>query len=158
MIGPLRRRHRRVTGALAVLVPLGFLAGLAGRNPPPPSPVPPALRGDVRPERPADLRTTLDFATLPVSAELWFGADATLRLRPGDDPRRPDVLVLWTPGDGAGDALPSDALLLGSLDGTAPRAFRLPAPAARGGGTLLLDALAHGELFDRAPLPRGDVP
>ena len=135
-----------------MLVPIGFLVGLAGRNPIPRVPLPSALLGATAPERAPDATFAPSFAHLAVEAEAWFGEQATLRLRPVQDPRRPDVLVLWTDGDGAGDALPADALLLGALDGTSARTFRLPARAARGGGTLLLYGLAHQDLFDRAPL------
>ena len=117
MIRRLRVRHRRTFGVLAVLLPLGFVASLA-----------------VRPEFPVS-------ATAP--SELLATPDGTPLHVSGQIPGAPDVLVYLVPGEFAGDALPDDALLLGSCG--REREFRLP-DDLEGEHTLVYYSLAHGEV------------
>lgn len=154
MILPLRRRHRRMILALALVLPALYVGALAARPSPPPA-LP--LTGVVSGAPP------LGASLAGQWPDLWMGLPITTRLLVAPDlgrwveiaPRRdlevPGPLLYWHPGPAAGGGLPPDAVLLGPLAAGAPRAFRLPLEAA--GGELLLWSLEHGELVGRATLP-----
>jgi hypothetical protein len=100
--------------------------------------VPPVVKG---PERlPAEPQVVLEFGALRVAAR---HAGSRLVLQPLDDPRAPDVVVIWSAG------AREDGVLLGALAGTQPREFVLPGPR----GVLFLDSLGHDELLGSAELP-----
>ncbi len=155
MIRPLRRLHRRVIAVLAVVVPVVFALGLAARRPNPRSALPAALT-------PPSL-ALLDVGSL---GHLWPGLEIEVRLGfdrseparpvlvliPASPPEAPDPLVYWAP-EGAAPSLPAGAVLLGSLAGTAPQTFQLPAEAAAGTGSVLLYSPAWGKVMAAAPLP-----
>ena len=154
MIRELRRRHHRIWLALAVVLPLGYAAALAGRVPVPLDPAealgPPDLPGS------AVLELSGGWEGLPVRGRVFARPDAGpwLELQPLEDLRQPDLLVYWSALPG-GDGLPEGAYLLGALAGTQRRRFALP-EAAAGGGHLLLYSLGHQRRVASAPLPRFD--
>jgi hypothetical protein len=150
MIDRLRRRHRRGTLALAVLVPSAFAASLAARPPATPS-------GD-------DLGP-LFVASPAVGAERWARDDLwgplairtrlfapaadggpVVELTPARDLRRPSVLVYWAPS-GVASALPPGAHLVGRIGGFEARRFALPPVARTRPGRLYLYSLGHHELL-----------
>jgi hypothetical protein len=158
MIRPLRRRHRRLVLGVAVIVPPLFVAALASRDlPRPMDRVPAALLPDVG----------APGAWAIEAPDLWPGLGIDIRIGrdpAGDTPvlelttaealTAPDVLLYWAPGTVAADgALPPDARLVGHMAGLVVERFRLPEPAAAGGGTLVLYSLARQELVAAAPLP-----
>lgn len=144
MIRRLRRRHRLWTTALAVVVPIGFVAALAAR---PARPVGEAAAGSDMPRA----RAIADWSSigeLPISGaiEPWRGA-RILALTPREPLARPDLLVYWSPGGApeppAGGALPPDVVLLGAL-GEAEERYRLPPGTAA--GTVVIYSLGHHEV------------
>jgi hypothetical protein len=155
VIAPLRRLHGRLLAALSVLVPAGFLAGLAARTPEPRmAELPGSLaEGPAPPAAAADLWKRDDLFRLPIDAALSRAPDGGLAvtLEPRSDLRRPEVLVYWAPsGEGASN-LPPDAILLGRLSGTARRTFRLPVAEEPGGG-LFLYSLGHQSVLEAVRL------
>jgi hypothetical protein len=65
----------------------------------------------------------------------------------------PDALVYWAPATAAEPALPSDAVLLGSLPADAVRSFTLPFAARRHRGVALVFSLAWQKRVAEMPLP-----
>jgi len=159
VIRPLRRRHLRMIGALAIATPIGFAAGLWARlDRAPARPLPGAVAaGSLALGRTfldeeglwggTAIRTRIGESSAPGEA-----AAVVLELTPAADLRAPDLLVYWSASEAAGTGLPDDALLLGPLAATGPARFVLPA-AARGGGRLIVYSLAHGRLVAAAGLP-----
>jgi hypothetical protein len=148
VIARLRRRHRVATIALAALMPPALAVALIERAEAPTSAVPVALIGDVTIGSPRWSRDDL-FAALSIRARGFAGErGAVVELQPLLDPLLPDLLVYWS-ADGAGDALPEGAQLLGRLAGVEARRFALPAPSGR----LHLYSLGHARLVDSAALP-----
>jgi hypothetical protein len=174
VIRPLRRRHRQVWGALAVVLPAVYVAALAARPAPPRlDPLPPALVSGV-PEGAAELG---------VRDNLWRGAVLRTRLLalPGGGlavelaasavPAVPTPLVYWSsgaeaasagetaerPGEAPGlcahEGLPAEATLLGPLGFGGPTVLPLPEAARTGAGRLLLWSFGHGRVVAWAELP-----
>jgi hypothetical protein len=68
---------------------------------------------------------------------------------------KPDLLVYWARGKAAvADALPEDAILLGTFSSSA---FRLPQEATQAEGFLVLYSLADNEIVDRSKPIRFNV-
>jgi len=152
VIRPLRERHRRVTTALAVLLPVAYGAAVLAREPertwelpPAAAPAAPELAGRGRVIAPGGDA----WGGLPLEARFGRGPDGggVIELTPVRPLRRPDLLVYWTPVEAAGE-LPSAAVLLGPM-GEVRRSWSLP----HDGGCLTLFDLAHGELVASQPLP-----
>ena len=150
MIHSRRRAHRRIFAVLAVGIPVLLASGLLLR------PEVPPLPGDG-----ASLFTAAGFerGETPAGVDVAAGArrfalhrseeDArSVVLAPRDDLLRPDLLVYWT-AQAVEDALPPDAVLVGSLAGTAPRRLTLP----RAEGRLALYSLGHREVVSVLELP-----
>jgi len=155
MIRALRRRHRRVTLALAVCLPIALVTALASR---PAEPLDDNAFADrSEPDRPASDRNTLDLGSSPgpnVSSTLW-ASERIVELTTRAAIDHPDVLVYWIPsaGSGAGSAaLPADARLLGPLGGVGTRRFRLPPDGQLAGSRLILFSLGHGTRVTTIPL------
>ncbi len=149
MIAPLRRRHRRVSIGLALVLPVLYFAALRARS------TVPATNALVETVERAYAVDGADGGarTLDVA---WEGAVIETRLQNGgrvlelaarEDPKKPDVLVYWRPR--AAEA----PFLLGSLAGTQPRRYELPSEALESAGTLELYSLAHDEIVARGALP-----
>lgn len=147
MIRPLRQRHRRTIAALALVLPIAFVAGIAARKPVP-------VAGTL----PAELATRADVfgRVVLTKADLWAGERIITRLRRDSagaiavefmfrDVTRPDVLVYWVPGqETIGEGLPDRARLLGPFSNRRPLPIR---PDARGErGRLVLYSLADHEI------------
>ena len=152
MIAPLRRRHRLMFLALAILgLPLLFLS-LSNR---------PSFPGD---GLPAELAAPWTEPTgEPLATHRPFGElDAELRmysqiwvLEVNDPLRHPDVLAYWSSGPAEAD-LPADARWLGTVSTTKPNLFEsLPSQD----GFLTLYSLGHQQIVTSAPvdLPAASV-
>ena len=144
MIRRLRQRHASVLFALAVVVPVIFVAALA-----------------VRPELPV-----MPSASPPLQTESWTALDPGGSLRGLIEVRghnewlhlvrderlvAPDALVYWSsevPGDDA--PFPPAAVLLGALGDTGSHTYALPARDVT--GNLLVYSLAHRSVIAAAPL------
>lgn len=148
MIRPLRQRHRVTVCTLGIVLPIAFIAGIAGRKPIPMSAaLPSQLASNAK-----------DFGEVVLTkVDIWPGQRIITSLRrdaPGSlavelvfrDLVKPDVLLYWAAGkEGtASDGLPDNARLLGALSTGAP----LPIPAeARGeAGRFVLYSLADHEV------------
>ena len=92
MIQPLRQLHRHMMMALAVILPLILIAGLA-----------------VRKRFPQQNRDPLETTT--------FDSELSAQLKPLQSVLAPDVLVYWAPTAVDDRTLPAQARLLGSLHG-----------------------------------------
>jgi hypothetical protein len=148
MIHSLRTRHRVLTTALAVLLPVGIVAGLTARVG---LPAVSGLPVDSAASVPADEGRAFAFAVAPLEGRLL--PDGRLVLQPREDLRRPDLRVFWV---AAGAEGPDDGLLLGRLAGVRETVLSLPPGLRDRDGEILIYSLAHEEVVDRARLPRGD--
>ena len=152
MIRPLRRRHRVMMIALAMVVPALFVAGLWSR---PTSPVMPQLILEAPDSR-------VEVAAW--SEERWHGARVRWGrvtghrnawiLEPLQELHEPLVYVVDGPAPGLapGPGLPESAVLLGRLAG--PRA-RLQLVDDTTGATLILYDPEHGQVIAWAELTPG---
>ena len=136
MIQPLRRYHRYASMALAALLPVMFVAGLAARRP--------LVRAEPTSDR---IHLTMPRGTAMVtdSRELW-----------GIDVDDPDVLVYWTENEPGLESLPVNAKLLGSLDSGRREVLRVP-QGDRSRGYLILYSVAFQKPVARASVP-GEMP
>lgn len=168
MIAPLRARHRRMTGALAVLLPVGFAAGLAVRAPMPATEKLPAETRTVVPKGAKDLGFLdifYDFSTSYMMGRAWRVPDAAggrtlLELTVYREFESPDVLLYWTPEVLEGEDiplskpdLPVGAILLGKFSALGEQVFVLPEAARNGGGYLHAYSLSTGEVLEDSFLP-----
>lgn len=147
-----RARHRTITTALAVIVPVVFVAGLAAR---------PGKIDTVEP-LPALHAPLTDYTIVRAEYEAVNIAGGAVDVRflqgPGDPlrfavefmptsaPRAPDLHVYWTPQTEPADELPEVAILVGTLAGIQPRRFVLPEIAGRTRGRIVFYSLAHRSL------------
>jgi hypothetical protein len=152
MIRPLRRRHRTMIAALAVLVPAGLAAALAVRPRPPMVPQLPGAGPAIDCVR-LDRRDL--WGELPVRIRVGSsrgGGGTLIEVRLAGPLRRPDVLLYWSVAlPAAGEPLPADSRLLGAIEGG--RSTRFLPEEALGGGALVLYSLGHGEVAGAARLP-----
>ena len=145
----LRRRHRRMAVALAIVAPAVFALALLTRPPQPLQASLPSLGGN-NPAADAVLVAddTFSLDGTPMTARLVRDSGGThVLLAPQDGAAvvGADVLVYWFQG-GNVSAVPDDARLLGTLAGPQSRAFALPDDVS--GGALLFYSLAEQRLFD----------
>ncbi len=153
MIRPLRQRHRAMVLTLSVLLPAGFVLGIATRKPVPTDmALPDKIAGDI----------PLYDSALWMREDLWqrssirtrllaqtAGDRLAVELRPKAEIARPDVLVYWIPGEQKPqDNLPDNAFLLGALSMNPVRALPLPPNARREKGALVLYSLAGHEIIE----------
>lgn len=155
MIAPLRLRHRRMIAALAVALPLGWLAALAGRAPEPTLEALPseATEPDRRPGRDPDFESAELFGHQPLTLRCWSESDGSIMSLEAHAPlSAPDLLLYLgsTPAE-IGAPLPGDVRLLGPVPGHGERSFVLP--PTRSGTQLLIYSLAWQRVVDRAELP-----
>ncbi len=150
MIAPLRRRHRFMFLALAVLgLPLLFLS-LSNR---------PSFPGDGLPAELAAPSTEPDGE--PLATHHPFGRlDAELRIYPRvwvlevrDPLRHPDVLAYWSSAP-AETNLPADARWLGTVSTTKPSLFK---SVPDQDGFLTLYSLGHQQIISSAPVDLPEV-
>jgi hypothetical protein len=152
MIQPLRTAHRFAFVALAFVLPLVIVAGLAARRPRLASGSPPV-------QLPASAQLVRDSGTLwpkhSMRTEFYSDSD-----RPGEidvvliaaeELNEPDLLLYWSVDPPSGGSLPAGARLLGPL--SAGRPFVLP-PSVDRPGFLVLFSLPHQAVFDTAKVER----
>lgn len=165
MIHERRQAHFYASVTLACILPLGFLASLL-------------LRPNYGPveSTAVELFDQFGFAAPPPSQQEnifqsmdWKVGGVTLRgetlkpaqadslvllaLTPQAEIKQPDVLVYWQAGEQAStEALPDDAVFLGSLVGKSRREFELP-PAIQGKpGNLLIYSQGKDKVLAALPL------
>ena len=145
MIAPLRRRHRLMTAALLVALPMLLVLALGARTPVPTvASLPVALAAGPDP-RGADVETRDVFGDLDVTVRSWWTAAGTvIAITPAEPLARPGVLVYWTASP-AVDRLPDDAVLLGALADRG-RTYAVPNAVASRDGYLVLYSLGHQEV------------
>ena len=168
MIAPLRARHRLMTGALAVLLPVGFAAGLAARAPIPATETLSPETRTVIPEGAKDLGfldVFYDITSSHMTGRAWRVPDAAggqtlLELSLRREFESPDVLLYWSPAVAEGEGspfsqpgLPTGAVLVGKFSGSGEQVFVLPEAARNGGGFLHAYGLVAGEVLEGSFLP-----
>jgi len=121
MIQPLRRVHRWSAAGLGVVLPAVFLSGLAVRAPFP-------QEND------------------SLSGSDWSDSQLSKQSEPLQRLLMPDLLVYWSPIQPAGEALPQQARLLGSLHGADIRSRSFPTD-----GYLILYSLGHQRVVTAMP-------
>lgn len=165
MTRALRKRHRQLTLALALLVPPAVVLALRARVAQPISPLPASL-ATIEPSRDPGDRWLVPLGDGELQVSLRFVAGGAV-----DDPSNrgevaqpaielagtsragtPEILVYWTSNDPRGDALPEDAILLGPLPFGSRARLPLPRAAAKSSGFLVLYSLSHGNVVARRAL------
>ena len=151
MIRPLRQRHRVMIFALSVVVPATFAVGIATRKAVPAlSVTAPGFSAVAHGHKELWSRDGLWEKKAIRTRILNLGAgngQLGVELIAQDQIARADVLVYWLPGQRKiEDALPDDAILLGSFDPSIPMPLPLPQPAANNAGRLLLYSLGDHEI------------
>ena len=168
MILSRRETHFYAAIALACVLPLVFLAGLIWR------PSIPTVVDDLAPEGGQaidELFTAANFVsvdpgdvlaseTLAVTgnsllAETVKGADngLSLILQPAEPFSFSNVLVYWTPGDNAPEAVNDSAVLLGQLSGASRRQFAIPTSIQGQPGHLLFYSRGQETAIASVPIP-----
>ena len=160
MIRPLRKRHRIMWIALAVLLPAGLAVALLERRPPAVQAELPAALVPAADEFPHELaRGERSYLGLGLEVRLLGsepeGGALAVEVRPtGELQQKPDPLLYWTDGE---LAELGRAHLLGPLGGEAGRVYPLRPGTARGQGRLFVHSPALGAtLFDIALPPSVD--
>ena len=153
MIRPLRQRHRVIVLTLSVLLPAGFVLGIATRKAVPlAASLPSTLTGDA--PRYGGVLWTREDLWQKSSIRTRLLADTSnnrlgVELEPREEIARPDMLVYWIPGEARNqDKLPDNAVLLGTLTVHPVRALALPPGAGRKTGALVLYSLADQEIVE----------
>lgn len=158
MIRSLRRRHRAMTTAIAIVLPLLFLAGIAARKAIPRMEIPPALTPVEETFSELIFQKNYFRPELDIAARVFADSLPPSRLAVELHPQRylkiPDILVYWseTPPN-AGDKMPESSYLIGTLAGTERRRFPLPSAALDSDGSLILYSLAQQRVIGMAALP-----
>jgi hypothetical protein len=148
MIQPLRTVHRRVTMALALVLPAVLVVGLMARRP--------ATHAG------ANIKNSEAWQAIRQSDDLWtkhkihsvFLQDTSdpsvvqVVLEPPEGLSVPDLLVYWSPELSSKDDLPIHAVLLGPFENSTP--LHLQESNAR--GFLILYSIAHQSVVDTASL------
>lgn len=151
MIRPLRRLHRRAVLALWFFLPVAFTVGIAARKSVPevdslPKDLAPAATQFESQER----QRWDSFPKSPVQIRLMHEHGGTGRFAVEFSvPKefvRPDLIVYWVAGSpNLTDALPDNAILLGSFSSTT---LPLPDEAVKSNGRIVLFSLADNEIVD----------
>jgi len=152
MIQPLRNAHRFAFVALAFVLPLVIVAGLAARRPGLASGSPPVQLPDS-----AHLirKSEALWAKHPMRTEFYSDSsrpgEIEVVLIPSVDWNEPDLLLYWSADPPSGDALPASSWLVGSFIAGKPFVLR---PNGDGSGFLVLFSLPHQTVFDTAKVER----
>ncbi len=154
MVHNLRNRHRMTFIVLAIVIPAGFVASIAGRKP---IPTDDRVSQITQPEttQPSQFIFSEDdlWQNHPIQTKAFFTDSVlTLELTPQTYLAYPDLLVYWHSGATNSEALPQNAYLLGAQNNNAASLFTLPANAAGSPGTLVLYSLAQQQVIDQAAL------
>jgi hypothetical protein len=152
MILPLRQRHRRMFSVLAVALPVALVLGIAARRPVPTSAsLPGGISGEPR-RFPASQWTRDDlFTKIPIHVALVReridSGQFAVELSAPRNFARPDLLVYWIVGSSTvPDAVPDNAVLLGSFTSSLPLPFSTSQSPSN--GMLILYSLADHEVVD----------
>ena len=148
MIQPLRTIHRRVSIAMATILPAVLILGLAARHRLPQTigqsvPLPASmqfLKQSLSLWRKHSIRTSF-YRNLNRPEELYVLLNST------DLPSEPDLLLYWSSTQPVQNALPDGARLLGAAE--RDRALLLPSDLGNG-GYLVIYSLAHQAVIDSA--------
>ena len=152
MIQPLRTAHRFAFVALAFVLPLVIVAGLAARRPGLASGSPPVQLPDS-----AHLirKSEALWAKHPMRTEFYSDSDCPgesyVVLIAAEELNEPDLLLYWSMDPPSGDSLPAGARLVGPF--ITGKLFALP-PSLSRSGYLVLFSLAHQTVFDTAKVER----
>jgi len=148
MIQPLRTAHCFAFVALAFVLPVVIVAGLAARRPRLASGLPPA-------QLPASAQLVRKSGTLwpkhAMRTEFYSDSEGPgeidVVLIPAEELNEPDLLLYWSMDPPSGDSLPAGARLVGPF--ITGKLFALP-PSLSGSGYLVLFSLAHQTVFETA--------
>lgn len=146
-----------MTKALAIFLPIGFVAALSARNPVPAPSIPPVETEAGTQGRTLGALQSMPGQSLAVNIQLFSSGTPTsqlsLSIHPNAPLTAPDILAYWHPTTNTAlDALPQDAFLLGGLNGVQTRRLTLPAQALERDGTLILYSLAQQRVLNAGPL------
>ena len=152
MIQPLRTEHRAAFVALAIVLPVVIVTGLAARRPRLASGSPPV-------QLPASAQLVGKSGTLwpkhAMRTEFYSDSgrpgDIDVVLTPAEEFNEPDLLLYWSVDPPSGNSLPAAARLVGSF--IAGKPFILP-PNVDRSGYLVLFSLPHQTIFDTAKVER----
>lgn len=161
MILSRRQTHFFAFSALAILLPLCFMAGIALRpsyvSSSTPAPVELLERAGfaVTPSVETIASTDLSEGSITLNVETGFDDRdrLILTLQPAAPILRPDLLVYWEDVNASPEELSEDALLLGSLSGVSRRQFFLPDTMRDKEGYLILYSQVQQELITAFSLP-----
>ncbi|HEX5221390.1 MAG TPA: hypothetical protein VFZ59_17630 [Verrucomicrobiae bacterium] len=150
MILALRQRHRRMFGALGVLLPVALIIGVAARQV---TPTAEGLSPELSPKTQTFTATDYErddlFARSRVKVRLWQDLKTgqyAVGLAAPNDFIKPDLLVYWLAGrPNVSDELPAGATFLGAFVTTV---LPLPDEAPNKEGVLILYSLADQEIVD----------
>lgn len=164
MMLSLRRRHRWMMAAVAIVLPAAFIAGHAVRKPVPATEsmpsmfmAPPATAFPHLLYEKSDLWQALRITTR-VYADQQPAERLAVELHPQGYLKIPDMLVYWhAQPPNQLDKLPDAAYLLGALAGTQKLRSVLPEPAMTQDGSLILYSLAHQKIIAATNLPTSEL-
>ncbi len=143
MIRELRRRHRFAAFGLVLLLPPAYALALAARAPFPVAAG--SLASPLGESSPAAAMGRVSLSARVTVARDRDGA-RVVELDSRGLGAQPDALVYWSARAPAGESLPRDVFFLGALPLDGVRAYRLPAPARAGGGSVLVFSVAWQRL------------
>jgi hypothetical protein len=146
----LRRRHRWMFAALAVLLPVALVLGIAARRTvPDATALSPALSSWTQTFTATEYELGDLFPSAPVRVSLWREQDNgrfAVGFVASKDFVKPDLLAYWITGHPLiAGKLPPEATLLGAFIGGP---LKLPVEAATAEGSLILFSLADQEVVD----------
>lgn len=153
MIRALRDRHRMIATALAVTLPIAYMAILVGRPVGTSTPAPAADSTGLEPTGPPFALLVEPRITGRLLAAAGDSAATAIQVVPSRDPGIPDLLVYWVrsaPADPP--SLPRDARLLAALRGSRTQVLPLPEPGRPPGGTIILYSQGWQRVMAVAPL------
>jgi hypothetical protein len=157
MTRSLRNRHRIVITALAFLVPIVFVSGLAIRKPITYPNRLPITNAYLAPGQASvlyedenlwkGLAITTRVVAIDRNRSIWF-----LELQGPLNLAEPDELVYWSESQPLPDRLQGNAIFLGKLNGMQVERLALPERASAARGYLTIYSLAHMKIIATAEL------
>lgn len=141
---------------LAMIVPIGFVAGVLGRKAIPENPTPLAL--SEMPQR--ILGEPIIFKSIwsahEIATRVFFIQDSSLKcflqLVPENYLQYPELLLYWHHEESDSDILPMGAYFLGRVENSGKSIFLLPPECAESDGFLTIYSLAHQRIIAKANL------
>jgi hypothetical protein len=152
MIQTLRTVHRHSFVALAFVLPVVMVVGLANRHPRRLSSKPTARvpRSEYM-ARKSQIQWSRHGIRTELHGDSTRRAETDVVLHPTERLNEPDLLLYWSADPAPGDTLPANARLVGPL--IAGKSMVLP-PGADRSGFLVLFSLPHQSVFDTAKLEK----